>query len=96
MLIKEHYRIIKAIATGQLYQTFLAVNDIVGSPEYTSPEQTQGQAVFASDLYSLGLTCIYLLTQISPFEFYRMSDLFADEVANLTVINWWRSLSLNP
>lgn len=27
MLIKEHYRIIKAIATGQLYQTFLAVNE---------------------------------------------------------------------
>lgn len=70
MLIKEHYRIIKAIATGQLYQTFLAVNE----SQFPPPEQTQGEAVFASDLYSLGLTCIYLLTQISPFELFDISN----------------------
>ncbi|MDM9384963.1 serine/threonine-protein kinase [Chlorogloeopsis sp. ULAP01] len=42
----------------------------IGSPEYAAPEQTQGKPVFASDLYSLGVTCIYLLTQISPFDLF--------------------------
>ncbi|MFM7364745.1 MAG: protein kinase domain-containing protein [Cuspidothrix sp.] len=49
-------------------------DNIVGSPEYISPEQIQGKAVFASDLYSLGLSCIYLLTQISPFELFDISQ----------------------
>jgi len=42
----------------------------IGSAEYTAPEQARGKAVFASDLYALGVTCIYLLTQISPFDLY--------------------------
>ncbi len=40
---------------------------IIGSPEYIAPEQLEGKAVFASDLYSLGVTCIHLLTQVPPF-----------------------------
>jgi len=42
----------------------------IGSPEYVAPEQARGKAVFASDLYSLGVTCIHLLTQISPFDLF--------------------------
>jgi formylglycine-generating enzyme required for sulfatase activity len=42
----------------------------IGSAEYTAPEQARGKAVFASDIYGLGVTCIYLLTQISPFDLY--------------------------
>lgn len=42
----------------------------IGSPEYVAPEQTRGKAVFASDIYSLGATCIHLLTQRSPFDLY--------------------------
>ncbi|BAZ87750.1 WD40 repeat domain-containing serine/threonine-protein kinase [Dolichospermum compactum] len=49
-------------------------DNLVGSPEYISPEQAQGKAVFASDLYSLGITCIYLLTQVSPFELFDMTN----------------------
>ncbi|WP_019499135.1 bifunctional serine/threonine-protein kinase/formylglycine-generating enzyme family protein [Pseudanabaena sp. PCC 6802] len=40
----------------------------IGSAEFMAPEQARGKAVFASDLYSLGVTCIYLLTGISPFD----------------------------
>lgn len=36
--------------------------------EYIPPEQEQGKPVFASDLYSLGLTAIYLLTGKNPAE----------------------------
>jgi GUN4-like./Protein kinase domain. len=36
----------------------------LGSPGYFAPEQWAGKPIFASDLYSLGVTCIYLLTNI--------------------------------
>ncbi|MFN6460306.1 MAG: protein kinase domain-containing protein [Nostoc sp. DedVER02] len=42
----------------------------IGSPEYVAPEQMRGRAVFASDIYSLGATCINLLTARSPFDSY--------------------------
>ncbi|HEY9675958.1 MAG TPA: serine/threonine-protein kinase [Waterburya sp.] len=42
----------------------------IGSPEYVAPEQARGKAVFASDLYSLGVSCIYLLTGIPPFDLF--------------------------
>ena len=43
---------------------------IIGSAEYVAPEQMNGKAVNASDLYSLGVTCLYLLTGISPFDLF--------------------------
>ncbi|MEH1967410.1 serine/threonine-protein kinase [Nostoc sp.] len=46
----------------------------IGSPEYSAPEQARGKAVFASDLYSLGVTCIYLLTQIPPFDLFDIAN----------------------
>ena len=42
----------------------------IGSAEYVAPEQARGKAVFASDLYSLGVTCIHLLTHVSPFDLF--------------------------
>jgi len=45
---------------------------MIGSAEYTAPEQARGKAMFASDIYALGVTCIYLLTKVAPF------DLFSD------------------
>ncbi|MDJ0706581.1 MAG: serine/threonine-protein kinase, partial [Leptolyngbyaceae cyanobacterium MO_188.B28] len=43
---------------------------LVGSAEYAAPEQLVGKATFSSDLYSLGVTCIHLLTGLSPFELF--------------------------
>ncbi|MBW4492078.1 MAG: serine/threonine protein kinase [Oscillatoria princeps RMCB-10] len=45
-----------------------------GSAEYVAPEQAKGKAVFASDLYSLGVTCVYLLTGISPFQLFDAAN----------------------
>lgn len=42
----------------------------IGSPAYVAPEQAMGKAIFASDLYSLGVTCIYLLTRVHPTELF--------------------------
>lgn len=47
---------------------------MIGSAAYTAPEQVRGKAVYASDLYSLGVTCIYLLTQVPPFELFDSSE----------------------
>ncbi len=47
---------------------------LIGSPEYAAPEQIRGKAVFASDFYSLGVTCLHLLTQMSPFEIYDFDE----------------------
>jgi len=44
----------------------------IGSAVYVAPEQVRGKAIFASDLYSLGVTCIHLLTNVSPFELMDM------------------------
>lgn len=43
---------------------------VIGSAAYTAPEQLMGKAVFASDLYSLGVTCIHLLTEVYPFDLF--------------------------
>ena len=39
----------------------------IGTPEFMAPEQGWGRAFPSSDLYSLGVTCVHLLTGVSPF-----------------------------
>ena len=51
-------------ATGT---ALLKTGTTIGSAEFIAPEQARGKATYASDLYSLGVTCVYLLTQVSPF-----------------------------
>ncbi|MEG4802451.1 ABC transporter substrate-binding protein [Microcoleus sp. ARI1-B5] len=46
-------------------------NDVtisIGTPQFMSPEQAAGRPEYSSDLYSLGLTAIYLLTGKWPQE----------------------------
>ena len=38
----------------------------VGTPGYAPPEQMAMRPVYASDLYAVGVTCVYLLTAKSP------------------------------
>ncbi len=52
-------------ATGT---ALIRTGTLIGSAEYTPFEQARGKAVFASDIYSLGVTCIHLLTDVSPFD----------------------------
>ncbi len=70
-------------ATGM---TVIKQGTVIGTPQYVAPEQAQGKALFASDLYSLGVTCLHLLTQVDPF------DLLAE-----TGNGWvWRDYVANP
>ena len=41
---------------------------VIGSPPYMAPEQFHGKAVFASDIYSLGVTMYQMLTGILPYD----------------------------
>jgi serine/threonine protein kinase len=45
----------------------------IGSAAYCAPEQTIGKASFASDIYSLGVTCLHLLTGMTPFDLIDIS-----------------------
>ncbi|NEQ22478.1 MAG: protein kinase, partial [Microcoleus sp. SIO2G3] len=47
---------------------------VIGSAGYAAPEQAGGKAAFSSDLYSLGVTCLHLLTQAEPFDLYSFSE----------------------
>ncbi|WP_293350008.1 MULTISPECIES: serine/threonine-protein kinase [unclassified Microcoleus] len=59
---------------AKLVEGLRETGTVIGSPEFVAPEQIRGQAVYASDLYSLGVTCIYLLTQISPFDLFDINQ----------------------
>jgi serine/threonine protein kinase len=41
----------------------------VGTPGFAPPEQLADRAVAASDIYALGMTCVYLLTGKNPSQF---------------------------
>lgn len=49
---------------------------IIGTLEYMAPEQARGKVLPASDLYSLGVTCIHMLTGLPTPE---MFDTFRDQ-----------------
>lgn len=58
---------------------------VLGSAEYAAPEQLVGKAIPASDLYSLAVSCIQLLTGLAPFDLY-----------NSAIGTWiWRSAAID-
>ncbi len=48
---------------------------VIGSPPYMAPEQFHGKAVFASDIYSLGVTMYQMLTGMLPYDTPAPADL---------------------
>jgi serine/threonine-protein kinase len=48
---------------------------VIGSPPYMAPEQFHGKAVFASDLYSLGVTMYQMVTGVLPYDTPAPADI---------------------
>jgi formylglycine-generating enzyme required for sulfatase activity len=62
----------------------------IGSAGYAAPEQAFGKALYASDIYSLGVCCLHLLTDISPLTMYDPVEGFVwrDFLPDRQVANW--------
>jgi serine/threonine protein kinase len=58
---------------------------VIGSPPYMAPEQFQGRAVFASDIYSLGVTMYQMLTGALPYGTPSPADLERLMIGDLVV-----------
>ena len=96
--------------TGEVYLVDLgAVQDVyrntltrgatfVGTIDYMPPEQLRGHANFASDLYSLGCTLLYLLTRRSPSELplQRMKINFRSSLNIDAQFAHWLDIILEP
>lgn len=65
-LVLIDFGVAKYISATEMIKT----GTTIGSPEYMSPEQMRGKVLPASDIYSLGVSCIQLLTGISPFDLF--------------------------
>ena len=65
-----------------------AIAPLQATAEYAAPEQQQGHASVATDLYALGPTLVYLLTGKSPEAFYAHREqgfrFYAEYVPGLT------------
>lgn len=60
--VKDKVNIAKANSSEQTALTAYAI----GTPGYAPPEQMAMRPVYASDIYAIGVTCVYLLTGKSP------------------------------
>ena len=58
----------EAIATEIKENSSSKYSASIGTPGYMSSEQAAGRPIYSSDLYSLGLTAIFLLTGKAPHE----------------------------
>ncbi|MEB3268045.1 MAG: serine/threonine-protein kinase [Leptolyngbya sp.] len=95
--VKDKVNPVQASTSEQTALTAYAI----GTPGYAPPEQMAMRPVYASDLYAVGVTCIYLLTGKSPKEldydpttgemlwreFVHISDHFAGVLQKLLEIS---------
>ncbi len=61
--------------TSRFLQIAAHGTTVIGSPPYMAPEQFEGRAVFASDVYSLGVTMYQMLTGELPYDIPTPADI---------------------
>jgi serine/threonine-protein kinase len=76
VLVGEHDMLkVADFGTSRFLEIAAHGTTVIGSPPYMAPEQFHGKAVFASDLYSLGVTMYQMLTGVLPYDAPAPSDL---------------------
>ena len=76
VLVGEHDMLkVADFGTSRFLEIAAHGTTVIGSPPYMAPEQFQGKAVFASDLYSLGVTMYQMLTGSLPYDTPAPADL---------------------
>jgi serine/threonine protein kinase len=69
MLVSDSARLkVTDFGTSRFLEIAAHGTTVIGSPPYMAPEQFHGKAVFASDLYSLGVTMYQMLTGLLPYD----------------------------
>ena len=76
VLVGEHHMLkVADFGTSRFLEIAAHGTTVIGSPPYMAPEQFHGKAVFASDIYSLGVTMYQMLTGVLPYDTPAPSDL---------------------
>jgi serine/threonine-protein kinase len=69
MLVSDASRLkVTDFGTSRLLEIAAYGTTVIGSPPYMAPEQFHGKAVFASDVYSIGVTMYQMLTGTLPYD----------------------------
>ena len=76
VLVGEHDMLkVADFGTSRFLEIAAHGTTVIGSPPYMAPEQFHGKAVFASDIYSLGVTMYQMLTGQLPYDTPAPADL---------------------
>jgi serine/threonine-protein kinase len=69
MLVSDTGRLkVTDFGTSRFLEIAAHGTTVIGSPPYMAPEQFYGKAVFASDIYSIGVTMYQMLTGSMPYD----------------------------
>jgi len=75
MVSKNNLLKVTDFGTSRFLEIAAHGTTVIGSPPYMAPEQFKGMAVFASDVYSLGITLYQMLTGVLPYQAPAPADL---------------------
>jgi serine/threonine-protein kinase len=76
MLVSEGGRLkVTDFGTSRVLEIAALGTTVIGSPPYMAPEQFHGKAVFASDVYSIGVTMYQMLTGLLPYDTPAPADI---------------------
>jgi eukaryotic-like serine/threonine-protein kinase len=76
MLVSQAGRLkVTDFGTSRFLEIAAHGTTVIGSPPYMAPEQFYGKAVFASDVYSIGVTMYQMLTGSLPYDTPAPADI---------------------
>ena len=76
MLVSENGMLkVTDFGTSRYLEVAAHGTTVIGSPPYMAPEQFHGRAVFASDIYSVGVTMYQMLTGSMPYDTPAPADI---------------------